>query len=68
MLTTSGNGYTLLLIHTWILWAVPIGVAVVAFVIGRLTKVSGPKADWRDPSKSTKWVVDDEGHGQWEES
>jgi hypothetical protein len=43
---TSGDGYTLLRIHTWILWAVPIGVAVVAFVIGRLTKVSGPKAYW----------------------
>ena len=34
----SGDGYTLLLIHTWILYAVPAATAVVAFVIGRLSK------------------------------
>ena len=34
MLITHGNGYTLTLIHTWILFAAPIAIAIVAGLIG----------------------------------
>ena len=36
------DGYTLLLIHTWILWVVPFAIALVFFLLGRATKHSQP--------------------------
>jgi hypothetical protein len=51
MISGSGDGYTLLLIHTWILYAVPIAIAVVAFVIGRLSKYTGPRETEANPGE-----------------
>jgi cytochrome c-type biogenesis protein CcmH/NrfF len=37
MSQVSSNGYTVLVIHTWVLWVAPIGIAIVSGWVGRVT-------------------------------
>jgi hypothetical protein len=57
-MSVSGNGYTVWIVHTWVLWALPIAIALVSGLIGY--GIGHTPKQRQDPpaEKPAKWPLE----------